>query len=109
MRLISPLIESTILNVHMSHVNTEIPDNEWNDLMEKWKKFAEQPPEESGTYDVVVAHDKGSHVETAEYSKSRNAFMWYSRRGYPYEIEVTHWRELPPLPIMENDNDTASS
>lgn len=77
--------------------------------MSEWQIFPDFEPEESGVYDVVVQRENGAHVETAEYSKAKNAFLWYSRRGYPYQIIVSHWRPIPPLPIMEKDNDTISS
>ena len=72
--------------------------------MIEWQPFPEVSPKECGTYAVCVATKNGTHVETAEVSLSRNAFIWYSRRGYPYEIEeVTHWKDLRPLPqIGEN-------
>lgn len=73
--------------------------------MTEWNKFPEELPATSGTYDVVVAHEKGSHAETAEYSSARKIFLWYSRRGYPFEITaVTHWRKMPDLPLMEEQD-----
>lgn len=64
-------------------------------------KFSDISPEYPGSYEVCIDGEHGKYVECAEYNKSRNIFVFYSRRGFPYEIKVTHWKELPPLPLME--------
>lgn len=72
-----------------------------------WVDFSIEQPEENNLYDVCVVSKGGNYVETAHYSKSRNIFYFYSRRGYIYEIPVTHWRKLPDLPTFlgeENGN-----
>lgn len=64
-----------------------------------WKKFENEKPEDSGTYNVIIVSEYGIRKEVAEYSVNRKAFIWYSRRGYPYELsDVKYWIEQPPLP-----------
>ena len=61
-----------------------------------WKKFPEEMPPESGRYLVCT---KGGYVSTLNYSQRHRAWNAFDFEAAPsYQLVVTHWMPLPPLP-----------
>jgi hypothetical protein len=74
-----------------------------------WVRFDEVRPMYGGMYIVCISTESNVYVECAEFMKSRNQFVLYSRRGYPYVINASHWRELPELPLSSTNGDKNES
>ena len=65
--------------------------------MSKWINFNTRKPNESGDYLVVLKETRQRYV--LSYSVKHKAFNAFDElKTNNYEIPITHWMKLPPLP-----------